>query len=426
MHVGLILNTFPELSETFLIHHVAALLDGGHQVTIFAGRPLSPIVHETVGQYGMLERTRYLERQGRGLRQAIDVPATFLSSLGIHGVLRCLNVARYGTGVLRFRALNALREFSGERFDVLHCHYASIGWAFLPYRDIFRAPFVTSFHGDHYKSFGTRASFHLRTLFRRGDSFIANTQFTAGELTSLGCPAEKIRLIPAVVSDEGIEFRPRTGGSLGPNGGIHLVCVARLRVSKGIHIAMDAVARLRAAGHRATLTVIGDGIERQVIEAQCRDLGVQDAITFAGWMTQREVFAHYQSADILVLPSIGDSTGTNESQGVVLQEAMLHGLPVVASALGGVPESVNHGAAGLLFPPGDAKALTRRILEVVENPDQTLARVNAARDYVRGKYLKPAILKAHERVYREASSNFTSSKRRPAIGRQSHSSIETT
>src|SRR5258708_2352487 len=102
MHVGLILNTFPELSETFLIHQIAALLDGGHQVTIFAGTPLSKSMHETVTTYGMLERTRYLRRQGRGIRQAFDVPRTLLEARGTPGIFRCLNVARYGTGVLRF------------------------------------------------------------------------------------------------------------------------------------------------------------------------------------------------------------------------------------------------------------------------------------------------------------------------------------
>jgi colanic acid/amylovoran biosynthesis glycosyltransferase len=418
MRVGLILNTFPELSETFLIHQIAALLDGGHQVTIFADTPLSKPVHETVGQYGMLERTRYLRRQLWGAHQAVDVPRTLLESLGTSGLLRCLNVLRYGTGVLRFRALHALRDCSRERFDVLHCHYASIGWAFLPYRDVFRVPFVTSFHGDHYKSFGTSASTHLRALFRRGDAFIANGRFTSGELRHLGCPPEKIHLIPAVVSDEGVEFHPRSGGILGPDGHVNILCVARLRVSKGLHVAMEAVARLRAAGHRATLTIIGDGIERHLIEADAVRLGVADVVTFAGWLTQRDVFAHYRTADIVVLPSVGDATGTNESQGVVLQEAMLHGVPVVASAIGGVPESVDDGAAGLLFPSGDAKALTEQILMLVSHPDATLDRVHYAAQYVRKKYLKPAILQGHERVYAEALARYTGKVMQPVRQRR--------
>jgi glycosyltransferase involved in cell wall biosynthesis len=419
MRIGLVFDTFPELSETFLLHHAGALLDGGHEITIFA-RPAAPQpMHEAVVERGLLSRTRFLRRQVWGLRQAWDVPRTLLGSIGLPGVLRTLNVARYGTGALRFRALHALRTFSGAEFDLLHCHYASLGWAFLPYRDIFGVPIVTSFHGDHYKSFGRDGGGHLGALFRLGDAFIANGRFTAGELRHLGCAEDKIHIIPAAVSDSGVEFRPRPAGIPGSDGHLRILCVARLDHGKGIQVAIDAIAELRAQSHNATLTVVGGGSYGASLEEQRDRLGLADAVTFLGWRTQREVYEHYRSADLVVLPSIGTESGSNESQGVVLQEAMLHGVPVAASSIGGVPESLDDGRAGTLCPPGDAHALAVAMVDMAAHSDRTLTKVRAGEAYVRRRYLKPAILRAHEMAYAQALDRYA----RTANGRASRSRL---
>ncbi len=211
-----------------------------------------------------------------------------------------------------------------------------------------------------------------------------------------------MHVVPAVVSDEGAEFRARPGGTPGVDGAIRILCVARLDAAKGIHVAMDALARLRAHGHNATLTVIGDGPHRLALETRRAALGLEQAVSFLGWRTQQDVYAQYREADLVVLPSVGDATGTNEAQGVVLQEAMLHGVPVIGSAIGGIPESLADGAAGVLFESGNADALAAAVLTAASDPAATLQRVHAAAKYVRGKYLKPAVLRAHESVYATA------------------------
>jgi glycosyltransferase involved in cell wall biosynthesis len=418
MRIGLVLDSFPEVSETFLIHHVAALIDGGHDVTIFA-QPAPPLpVHQAVARYGMLERTRFLPGQRRGIRQAVEVPRTLLTSWHVRGLTACLNLARYGTGVLRFRALAGLRQFHMAEFDLLHCHFASIGWAFLPLRDVFGVPLVTSFHGDHYKSFGRDGRGHLGRLFQLGDAFIANSRFTAAELRHLGCPDEKVHVIPAVVSDEDVEFRARAAGTPGPDGAIRILCVARLDFAKGIHVAIDAVATLRAAGHNVTLTVVGDGPYRDALATQITALGLGDSVALLGWKIQREVYEQYRQADLVVLPSVGDATGTNEAQGVVLQEAMLHGVPVIGSAIGGIPESVAGGDAGLLCEPGNADSLAAAILTAASDPQATLGRVDTAVHRVRHRYLKQPVLRAHESVYASALEHYQRTVRTPHTARR--------
>lgn len=405
MRIGLILDTFPEISETFLLHHITALLDGGHDVSIFAERPHSASrVHPDVATYDLLSRTTYLDRQPLSSKQVIRVPRAIIQTAGRRGALHVLNPFRYGTGVLRFRALHALRSFSNAHFDILHCHYAPIGWAYLSYRDIFGVPFVTSFHGEHRNSFKAHASLHLRHLFARGDAFIANSAYTRDQIISLGAPAEKVRQIPAPVNDADAQFVDRTH-TKERGEPVQLLTVCRLDKAKGVDIAMRAVRALQARGVNAQLEVIGDGPHRAALEEESKSLGVTDRITFAGWRTQAEVYAAYRTADIFVLPTL------REAQGVVLQEAMLHGLPVVASDTGGVPESLNFGDAGKLFPKSDADALARAIVEIVDAPEATRAMAHRAVDYVRGRYTKTAVRLAHEQLYTSVLSNVGANRR---------------
>jgi glycosyltransferase involved in cell wall biosynthesis len=184
--------------------------------------------------------------------------------------------------------------------------------------------------------------------------------------------------------------RPRTRANNEP---IQLLTVCRLDRAKGVDVALRAIVLLRARGVAAHLEVIGDGPHRAALETESVALDVQSSVTFSGWRTQTEVYAAYRTADIFVLPTM------REAQGVVLQEAMLHGLPVIASNTGGVPESLNFGDAGRLIPKNDADALAQAILELDANPDATNAMVHRAVDYTRARYTKAAVCRAHEALY---------------------------
>jgi glycosyltransferase involved in cell wall biosynthesis len=130
-----------------------------------------------------------------------------------------------------------------------------------------------------------------------------------------------------------------------------VVLVARLVPTKGIEVALQALARLK--GRPIRLRIVGEGTHRY--EASLRELaqglGVQHRVDFAGAVPPAKLAQEYGSADLLVLPS------WYEAFGIVLAQAMAVGLPCVASNVGGIPSVVRDGETGLLFPPGDARAL---------------------------------------------------------------------
>jgi glycosyltransferase involved in cell wall biosynthesis len=152
----------------------------------------------------------------------------------------------------------------------------------------------------------------------------------------------------------------------GTEAGGELLCVASVVPAKGHDVLLAALSSLTDLDWRCTLVGSLDRDPDFVdqLHKTAADTGIADRLVFAGALPHDEVQAAYAGADALVLPSRG------ESYGMVVTEALAHGLPVVAAAVGGVPEALGHGedgtTPGLLIRPDDADALAgalRRWLE---------------------------------------------------------------
>jgi glycosyltransferase involved in cell wall biosynthesis len=128
-----------------------------------------------------------------------------------------------------------------------------------------------------------------------------------------------------------------------------LLFVGRLVSVKGADVAIEALRQLRETGVDTTLTICGDGSERDALERQVADAGLADRVTFEGWTDPDALAEQYRTAELLLIPS------RYEPFGIVALEAIASGCPVVAARTGGLPEAVDD--CGLLVPPEDAEAL---------------------------------------------------------------------
>lgn len=140
-----------------------------------------------------------------------------------------------------------------------------------------------------------------------------------------------------------------------------LLFVGRLAAQKGVPVLLAALVRARRVRPSLTLTLVGDGPDRAVIEAEAEALGLGGAVAFLGYQGQEEVARLLSESSALVLPSFAEGVP------VVLMEAMAAGLPVVATQVAGIPELVENGVSGLLVPPGDEVELARAILDATED-----------------------------------------------------------
>jgi glycosyltransferase involved in cell wall biosynthesis len=153
------------------------------------------------------------------------------------------------------------------------------------------------------------------------------------------------------------------------------IMVAAMEPVKRHRVVLDAIARVRGRGARVTLLLVGDGPERSAVEARAAELGLgPDVVRFLGYRT--DVGDLLGASDILVLPS------ASEGLPMCILEAMAHGLPVVASAVGGIPELVQHGRTGLLVPPDDAAALSDALQRLLVDPGARRALGGAGRSRV--------------------------------------------
>jgi glycosyltransferase involved in cell wall biosynthesis len=180
--------------------------------------------------------------------------------------------------------------------------------------------------------------------------------------------------------------------------GCAVLFVGRLAERKGVRYLIDAVADLPAA-LRPHLTIIGDGPEREALEAQTQARGATDRVTFMGWVTPEQLDAAYAAASVFVLPAVVDARGDTEGLGMVLLEAMTYRVPVISTPLGGVTDIVEDDETGLLVPPNDASALAAAIIRIATDP-VTADRLGAkGRDYALSHFSWSAVLGQWRALY---------------------------
>jgi glycosyltransferase involved in cell wall biosynthesis len=196
------------------------------------------------------------------------------------------------------------------------------------------------------------------------------------ELIRHGVPAARIEIVHnAIEADWGngaaAEVRAALRARLGIAPGRRVILiVGRLSSEKGHLVLLRAFREIAAAGvEDAHLLIVGEGPERAAIEAAIRHFGLSDRVTMTGQVPTAEPY--YGIADLAVLSSFSEGSPN------ALLEAMAARVPIVATAVGGIPEIVADRASALLVAPRDSPALCLAMREVLAN--QTLARDMVAR-----------------------------------------------
>ncbi|NWF79027.1 MAG: glycosyltransferase family 4 protein [Chloroflexi bacterium] len=235
---------------------------------------------------------------------------------------------------------------------------------------------VFHFHAGGLGAFIQRLPIPMRLLARaaygRPDLVIRLSAATPNDGTALGARAEAI--IPYGIADLYPDGPPPRLPLV--NRPARLLFVGALRPTKGVLIAVDAVRRLLAAGHDVTLDLVGDPISvafaeqlRSAIEAA----GLGERVRLRGVLTGAAKDAVYAAADIFCFPTFYEA----EAFSVVVIEAMLHALPVVATRWRGLTDLVAEGVSGLLVPPCDPQAVADAVAVLLTDPAQ-LQRMGAA------------------------------------------------
>lgn len=176
-----------------------------------------------------------------------------------------------------------------------------------------------------------------------------------------GVPHERISVImntPSPMPERHMRTRPDLPVSLedGPLVGV----VARLQAEKGVEYFLEAAAIILQYVPHVHFLVIGDGPLRRELQEHADLLGVRERVHFLGFRMDAQALIGL--LDVLVVPSLSEGTP------LVTLEAMAAGVPVVASAVGGIPEQIRHHCEGLLVPSRDAATLADAVLQLLQDP----------------------------------------------------------
>ncbi len=174
-----------------------------------------------------------------------------------------------------------------------------------------------------------------------------------------------------------------------------LLFVGRLQHWKGVETAIRALALLP----QTTLTVAGDGTDRERLEALTAQLGLRERVQFVGGVARAELPAYYAAADLLIATSFA-----SETFGIALVEAQACGLPVVASRWDGFLDVVDEGTTGLFYPPQDAAALADAARALLDDQPRRAAMGEAAIPWA-AQFAWPSVADRIERVYRATLSH---------------------
>jgi phosphatidylinositol alpha-1,6-mannosyltransferase len=278
-----------------------------------------------------------------------------------------------------------LRRLLGGHVALVHSHWLlpqglTAGLAAA----ICRRPHVATVHGsDVFALQGGLSRACKWIAIRLADAVTVNSTATRAAVTSLSTVAGELALIPmgATVPGPSIEIDAATlRASLRRGNGPLLAFVGRLIPEKGVDDLLHAVQLLARELPDLTAIVVGDGPERASLERLAARLGIDDRVQFTGWLSSPEVQKRLRAADVFIGPSRPGVDGTTEAQGLVFAEAMLAGLPVVATAFGGIVDAIRDGETGLTVPPGSPEAIAAAVRRLAG--DAGLARRLAGRGRV--------------------------------------------
>lgn len=376
--VAYLASRFPKLTETFVLYEMMALEGAGARVEIFAlqQEPSGPRHPEARVYERRAHFAPFLSRELilANLSLLARSPRTYLGVwwAALSGTWRS---PKFFLGALVWypKCVAFARRMAELGIEHIHAHFAHHPAlaAFVVHR-LTGIPYSFTAHGS---------DLHVdRTMLPQkvGDAaFVVAVSEYNRDLIVEECGedvADRVVVIhcgtdPEVFAvDETPEDVATTNGAGSDGGPFRMVCVASLEEVKGHRHLIEACRLLAERGVDFRCDLAGSGSLRARLERQVAEARLGDRVVLHGPVPRPEVRRLLRRADVAVLPSVPTPSGRREGIPVALMEAMMSGLPVVASGVSGIPELVRDGETGLLVPPGDPWSLADRLEELARSP----------------------------------------------------------
>ncbi len=343
--------------ETFIVPEITALVAAGHDITVIPVHPRGGFIHDDARP--LLTRSLILPILSPRLLGSIIFllrhPKISLRALCALLTLNLLHALKNKAAF--FKALYLARTIDLRSFDHIHAHWAAASSSLaMALHHLSGVPWSFTAHRwdlvDNNLLARKTASASFVRLISQNSLELVRTHLAEP-------PMEKIHIIPMGVA---IPDAPMSSEKNERTAPLTMICPANLLPVKGHRYLIEAIALLKKSGLSVRLIVAGCGPLEKELRQQVAAETLGDRIEFAGRLAHGKLLGLYRdrTVDAVVLPSVDLGNGVREGIPVSLIEAMAHGLPVISTQTGGMPELLGDGA-GLMVPEKDASALAAAI-----------------------------------------------------------------
>ena len=384
--VAVVTHWFPKPSETFVYDELAALANLGVPLSVFTlygpwrGRVSAamPATFCPVTRLGC-------RAAGRVLQDAVRAFGTNAAARNLWRHVPCRKWSDWemaGENLWAFVCGFSLARRLAGRFDFIYAPWANgpatAAWTASRLTGI---PFgFSAWAGDVFPPDGALADKIAAGAFVRSPcrTFLPHLQLHAGS------HAHKVHVLYAVIDSHRSELARALAGPPW-----HLLALGRFVAKKGFDVLLRACALLRRDGFDFRLTLAGDGPQAARLQRLARSLGLQDRVTFPGFIPRDQTAQLFRGTDLFIMPSVVDRAGDRDGIPTVILEALLHGLPVIATAVGGIGEAIRDGETGCLVPPADPATLAAAVRRFAADPAAARAMAVRGREWVRQEFDSP-------------------------------------
>ncbi len=407
MKIAFFVDSFPSISQTFIIDQICALLDSGHEVDIYAKFDSGDRkVHSKVKEYQLHEKVKYLMPRNKLVRL---IRGVFLILINFFlkpvKVIKSLNFLKYGDVALSGRLFYSVISLSGLKYDIIQCHFGPSGVTavFLRELGLIEGKIITAFHGYDISRFLIKNPVKVyKELFERGDFFVPACKYFAQRLEEFGVNSQKIQVHPMGVDTDNFKYIER---QTGVDSKTKIITIGRLVEKKGYEYVIKAVAELKKSRTDFVYRIVGDGPLRKSLESLADELDVSDLIEFFGSVDSTKVLELLYDSDIFVLTSVTAENGDQEAMPVVIKEAAATGLPVIVSEHSGLPEAAIEGKTGFIVPEKNNGLLAERINYLMDNPQECIRMGREGRELVVQKYKSSRLNQQLINLYKQILQN---------------------
>ncbi|MBF0225208.1 MAG: glycosyltransferase [Desulfobacterales bacterium] len=371
MKIAIIVNSFPSISETFILNHITGLIDKGHTIEIFAYVPPSiSLMHSDINKYDLLRYVKYRRILSNRFEKLIKIiiPTFQLLSKCPKKFFRLLKSESSIKNIVNL--INDSSSFlNSMEYDIIHAHFGLNGLCARNLIDagIISGKLVATFHGyditRYVKQKGVNA---YNSLFESDTLLLPVSNHWKQKLIQLGAREENI-----VVHRMGVDInRFNIKKYFRKNAHINIISIARLVEKKGIAYGIKAINELLKLNSNLLYHIVGDGPLMGSLVNIVKSFGIEKFVKFHGWKSQDEIVEMLSIVDIMIAPSITAKDGDQEGIPLALMEAMACAIPVVSTQHSGISELIDDGVSGFLVKERDFQCIAEKLSLLINDQEK--------------------------------------------------------